>query len=133
MKCEKEGSFMKKAFYWVLFSLSALLPFGLGWLINWLDALRAQTFDFSCFVWIFFSLAAGGAVIGSFLVLHRTVGKWFTPLLLCVIYVAYLILASVVYFAIPQNVYTLTFAALGAGLFFVEMLHSAVTGRNKQR
>ena len=97
---------MKKAFYWVLFSLSALLPFGLGWLINWLDALRAQTFDFSCFVWIFFSLAAGGAVIGSFLVLHRTVGKWFTPLLLCVIYVAYLILASVVYFAIPQNVYT---------------------------
>lgn len=124
---------MKKAFYWVLFSLSALLPFGLGWLINWLDALRAQTFDFSCFVWIFFSLAAGGAVIGSFLVLHRTVGKWFTPLLLCVIYVAYLILASVVYFAIPQNVYTLTLAALGAGLFFVEMLHSAVTGRNKQR
>ena len=124
---------MKKYFYWVLFSLSALLPFGLGWLINWLDALRAQTFDFSCFVWIFFSLAAGGAVIGSFLVLHRTVGKWFTPLLLCVIYVAYLILASVVYFAIPQNVYTLTFAALGAGLFFVEMLHSAVTGRNKQR
>ena len=124
---------MKKAFYWVLFSLSALLPFGLGWLINWLDALRAQTFDFSCFVWIFFSLAAGGAVIGSFLVLLRTVGKWFTPLLLCVIYVAYLILASVVYFAIPQNVYTLTFAALGAGLFFVEMLHSAVTGRNKQR
>ena len=124
---------MKKAFYWVLFSLSALLPFGLGWLINWLDALRAQTFDFSCFVWIFFSLAAGGAVIGSFLVLHRTVGKWFTPLLLCVIYVAYLILASVVYFAIPQNVYTLTFAALGAGLFYVEMLHSAVAGRNKQR
>ena len=124
---------MKKAFYWVLFSLSALLPFGLGWITNWLDALRAQTFDFSCFVWIFFSLAAGGAVIGSFLVLHRTVGKWFTPLLLCVIYVAYLILASVVYFAIPQNVYTLTFAALGAGLFFVEMLHSAVTGRNKQR
>ena len=116
----KGGKFYEKSFL-------------LGWLINWLDALRAQTFDFSCFVWIFFSLAAGGAVIGSFLVLHRTVGKWFTPLLLCVIYVAYLILASVVYFAIPQNVYTLTFAALGAGLFFVEMLHSAVTGRNKQR
>ena len=124
---------MKKAFYWVLFSLSALLPFGLGWLINWLDALRAQTFEVSLFFWLLFAVAAGGAVIGSFLVLHRTVGKWFTPLLLCVIYVAYLILASVVYFAIPQNVYTLTFAALGAGLFFVEMLDSAMTGRDKKQ
>lgn len=124
---------MKKAFYWVLFSLSALLPFGLGWLINWLDALRAQTFEVSLFFWLLFAVAAGGAVIGSFLVLHRTVGKWFTPLLLCVIYVAYLILASVVYFAIPQNVYTLTFAALGAGLFFVEMLYSAMTGRDKKQ
>lgn len=124
---------MKKAIYWALFSLSALLPFGLGWLTDWLGALRAQMFDFRFFLWLLFAVAAGGAVIGSFLVLHRTVGKWFTPLLLCVIYVAYLILASVVYFAIPQNVYTLTFAALGAGLFFVEMLHSAVTGRNKQR
>ena len=123
---------MKKAFYWALFSLSALLPFGLGWLINWLDALRAQTFDFSCFVWIFFSLAAGGALIGGFLVLHHLGGKWFAPLLLCVVYVA-LILASVAYFAIPQNAYALTFEALGAGLFFVETLHSAVAGRNKQR
>lgn len=57
---------MKKAFYWVLFSLSALLPFGLGWLINWLDALRAQTFEVSLFFWLLFAVAAGGAVIGSF-------------------------------------------------------------------
>ena len=120
---------MKRASYWTLFFLSALLPFGLGWITNWLDALRAQMFDFRFFFWILFALAAGGALIGGFLVLHH----WFTPLLLCVVYVAYLILASVAYFAIPQNVYTLTFAALGAGLFFVEMLYSAMTGRDKKQ
>ncbi len=124
---------MKKATYWTLFFLSALLPFGLGWLTNWLGALRAQMFDFRFFFWILFALAAGGALIGGFLVLHHLGGKWFTPLLLCVVYVAYLILASVAYFAIPQNAYTLTFAALGAGLFLVETLYSTMTGRDKKQ